>query len=68
MESATFTSLRRDALRAQLPQVANLLRLRRAGEIEEAVIDDLVSLSWLEWTGGSLKLTATGSNICRQQR
>lgn len=68
MDGAPFTSLRRDALRTQLPQVADLLRLRRAGEIEEAVIDDLVSLSWLEWLGGSLQLTTTGSNICRQQR
>jgi len=48
--------------------VADLLHHRRAGEIDEAVIDDMVSLSWLEWLGGSLQLTTTGVNICRQQQ
>ena len=67
MGKALLTTGRRDALRAELPHVANLLRLRRAAEIEAAVIDELVELSWLEWLGGSLQLTATGSNICLQQ-
>lgn len=57
-----------DALRIELPHVVQLLNRRRAGEIEEAIIDDMVSLSWLEWSGGSLQLTTVGSNICRQQR
>ena len=58
---------RQDALRADLPRVVELLHHRRAGEIEEDVINDLVSLSWLEWAGGSLQLTTTGENIRRQQ-
>ncbi len=58
---------RQDALRTELPQVADLLQKRRASEIDPGVIDELVQLSWLEWVGGTLQLTTTGQNICRQQ-
>jgi hypothetical protein len=68
MNNASLSRARQDALRAELPLVAELLQHRRASEIDEAVIDDLVSLSWLEWFGGKLQLTLTGSNICRQQQ
>lgn len=68
MAPALLSQPRRDALRVELPHVADLLHHRRAREIEEGVIDDLVSLSWLEWLGGSLQLTTTGTNICRQQQ
>ena len=68
MSKARLSTLRRDALRIELPHVANLLHHRRAGEIDAAVIDDLVELSWLEWLGGSLQLTTTGVNICRQHQ
>lgn len=57
---------RREALRLALPGTADLLMRRRASEIAEGDIDDYVSLSWLEWNGGGLRLTTTGSNICRQ--
>ena len=57
---------RQEALRGVLSHAADLLHRNRAGEIGDDVIDDLVDLSWLEWIGGSLRLTATGSNICRQ--
>ena len=43
----------------------DLLKRRRAGEIAEASIDDYVTLQWLEWHGGSLRLTTTGENLCR---
>lgn len=68
MNHASFPQPRQDALRAQLPWVAHLLRQRRANEIDETVIDDLVALAWLEWVGGSLQLTATGINICGQRQ
>jgi len=68
MTQALLSLSRQEALRADLPHVADLLHHRRAGEIDEAVIDDMVSLSWLEWLGGSLQLTTTGVNICRQQQ
>jgi len=65
MTQAPLPQPRQDALRAELPHVAELLQQRRANEIDEAVIDDLVTLAWLEWVGGSLQLTTTGSNLCR---
>lgn len=66
MIHAQLSHDRRDALRVALPQVADLLHHRRASEIDEVMIDDLVTLSWLEWLGGTLQLTLTGMNICRQ--
>jgi hypothetical protein len=43
----------------------DLLKRRRAAEIPEGYIDDYVALHWLEWQGGSLRLTTTGENVCR---
>ena len=57
---------RRESLRGVLPQVVEMLQKRRASEIDDTVIDDLVSLYWLEWVGGSLQLTTTGKNVSRQ--
>jgi len=56
---------RRDALRHELLATVDLLKRRRAGEIAEASIDDYVTLQWVEWHGGSLRLTTTGENLCR---
>ena len=39
---------------------------RRAGEIDAGYIDDYVALNWLEWNGGTLRLTVTGENIRKQ--
>lgn len=59
---------RQDALRLDLPRVAALLKDRRASDIGDSAIGELVDLSWLEWMGGTLQLTPTGFNICRQQK
>jgi hypothetical protein len=59
---------RREALRGTLPDTVNLLKQHRAGEIAEIDIDDYVALNWLEWNGGSLQLTVTGDNVCKQLR
>lgn len=67
MIRAFISIQRQNLLRTELRRVADLLKRRRAGEISESVINDLVLLSWLEWSGGSLRLTTTGANICRQQ-
>lgn len=67
MSHAIPVSDRQGELRLALPRVEQLLQRKQAGEIGEELIDDLVSLSWIEWNGGSLRLTATGQNICRQQ-
>jgi hypothetical protein len=59
---------RREALRGTLPDTVSLLKQHRAGEIAEVDIDDYVALNWLEWNGGSLQLTVTGDNVCKQLR
>jgi hypothetical protein len=59
---------RRDTLRDSLLSTVSLLKQHRAGEIAEDDIEDYVALNWLEWNGGSLRLTVTGDNVCRQLR
>lgn len=58
--------LRRDSLRESLLATVDLLKRRRAADIDAGFIDDYVALNWLEWNGGGLRLTVTGENICRQ--
>lgn len=57
---------RHEALRAALLSTVELLAQRRAGEIDARLIDEYVAINWLEWVGGSLKLTVTGNNVCKQ--
>lgn len=57
---------RRDALRDELLATVDLLKRRRAAEIGEGYIADYVALNWMEWHGGSLRLTTTGENVCKQ--
>jgi hypothetical protein len=59
---------RKDALRDALPQTWSLLKAHRASDIATQDIDDYVALNWMEWNGGSLQLTVTGSNVCQQAR
>jgi len=66
MPDPLVPALRQEALRSLLVNATVLLHRNRAADIGEEVIDDLVALSWLEWAGGSLRLTATGANICAQ--
>lgn len=56
---------RRDTLRDQLPATVTLLKQRRAAEIDAGYIEDYVALHWMEWHGGSLRLTTTGENVCK---
>ena len=57
---------RREALLDALLESVDKLHRRRAGEIPEGFIDDYVSLNWLEWHGGGLRVTPTGENVCSQ--
>jgi len=59
---------RQEALRSALPATVVLLKQHRAGDIASSDIDDYVNMNWLEWNGGSLRLTVTGDNVCKQQR
>jgi len=43
-----------------------LLKRRRAAEVAAGYLDSYVDLQWMEWNGGSLRLTVTGQNVCRQ--
>lgn len=56
---------RRDVLRDRLLATVDLLKQRRAAEIAEGFVEDYVALHWMEWHGGSLRLTTTGENVCR---
>lgn len=56
----------RDELLGALLDTVDLLHGRRAAEIGPGFIDDYVALNWLEWNGGSLRLTVTGDNIRKQ--
>ncbi|MBT9597460.1 MAG: hypothetical protein IV094_15875 [Vitreoscilla sp.] len=58
--------LRREALRDALLATVSLLKNHRAAEIDASFIEDYVALNWLEWNGGGLRLTITGSNVCKQ--
>lgn len=57
---------RQEQLRAALPGTVDLLTRRRAAEIDSGYIEDYVALHWLEWHGGTLRLTITGRNVCSQ--
>ncbi|HEY9026231.1 MAG TPA: hypothetical protein VIP05_18175 [Burkholderiaceae bacterium] len=61
-----MTSIRKAMLRTRLGAAVDSLHRRRAADIPEADIEGYVSLDWLEWHGGNLRLTTTGENVCRQ--
>jgi len=61
-------ALRKERLRLALPAAVELLRTRQAGMIAAREIDEFVALNWLEWHGGTLRLTVTGSHVCSQSR
>lgn len=57
---------RLETLREALLSTVDLLKKRRASDVPETDIDDYVSLNWLEWHGGGLRLTVVGDNIRKQ--
>ena len=68
MAAHALSVVRRDQLRNELLPTVDALYRRRADLVPESSIDDYVALHWLEWSGGSLRLTQTGTNICDQMR
>lgn len=60
--------LRREQLRLELLTTVDALQRRRADLVSEGFIEDYVALHWLEWNGGALRLTVTGTNMCQQLR
>jgi len=65
-QRAADAAERRERLRRSLPATVELLQNRQADRINDADIDAYVSLNWLEWHGGGLRLTITGRNVCAQ--
>ena len=59
-------TLPRDTLMGALLNTASLIEQRRCGEIADGYIDGYVALNWIEWNGGSLRLTETGQNMRKQ--
>lgn len=59
-------AVRREVLLGELLATVDRLKGRRAAEIDGAYIDGYVALNWLEWNGGTLRLTVTGDNIRKQ--
>jgi len=66
--TGTVSPPRREQLRTELLATVDSLLRRRADLVAEEAIDDYVALHWLEWSGGGLRLTLTGTNICDQMR
>ena len=65
-QRAADAAERRERLRRSLPATVELLQNRQAERIDDADIYAYVSLNWLEWHGGGLRLTITGRNVCAQ--
>jgi hypothetical protein len=55
-------------LRDSLLSTVELLGQRQASQVADGLIADYLALEWLEWNGGTLRLTVTGSNVCEQLR
>lgn len=64
--AGTPAAVSREVLMGALLNTATLIERRRCSEIEEGLIDSYVALNWLEWNGGSLRLTVTGQNMRKQ--
>lgn len=60
--------IRREVLREQLLTTVELLFHDRADLVGDGFIGDYVALRWLEWCGGTLRLTAAGDIMCAQMR
>lgn len=55
-----------EELRESLLSTIDLLYRRRAAEVGDRLIDAYIAHDWLEWNGGTLRLTTTGENVRRQ--
>ena len=66
MKTATTLSKINTALQESLLVTVDLLSRRRACDIPEQTIDRFVALRWLQWNGGSLRLTEAGEAMVVQ--
>ena len=66
MKTATTLAKINTALQESLLVTVDLLSRRRACDIPEQTIDRFVALRWLQWNGGSLRLTEAGEAMVVQ--
>ena len=66
LPAAAPSRLSRETLMSGLLNTVHLIERRRCSEIEDGYIDGYVALNWMEWNGGSLRLTVTGQNVRKQ--
>ena len=66
MKTPTTLAKINTALQESLLVTVDLLSRRRACDIPEQTIDRFVALRWLQWNGGSLRLTAAGEAMVVQ--
>ena len=66
MKTPTALAKINTALQESLLVTVDLLSRRRACDIPEQTIDRFVALRWLQWNGGSLRLTAAGEALVVQ--
>jgi hypothetical protein len=60
MKTASPLAMINTALQDSLLATVDALSRRRACDIPEKTIDHFVALRWLQWNGGSLRLTESG--------
>ncbi len=63
MKTATTLTRLNTALQESLLATVDALSRRRACDIPEQTIDRFVALRWLQWNGGTLRLTAAGEEM-----
>jgi len=63
MTSAQIAAKITPSLQQSLLATVDALTRRRACDIPEQTIDQLVALRWLQWSGGSLRLTEAGETM-----
>ena len=66
MKTPTAIAKINTALQESLLVTVDLLSRRRACDISEQTIDRFVALRWLQWNGGSLRLTEAGEAMVVQ--
>ena len=63
MKPAATLAKNNTALQEALLVTVDALSRRRACDIPEQTIDRFVALGWLQWNGGTLRLTAAGEEM-----
>ena len=63
MTAANIAAKITPSLQQALLTTVDALMRRRACDVPEQTIDQLVSLRWLQWSGGSLRLTEAGETM-----